>query len=140
MECGYARLTVFFEDPFWVGVYEREDGGRLEACRLVFGAEPRDYEVWTRFVEHWRELSFTAATAAEGRGAAQRNPKRARREAAKLLEQRGPGTKAQQALQRQREENKLARRAERRQRDEAEQARKFALRQQKKRARRRGHH
>ena len=51
-----ATLTILFEDPFWVGVYEREDGGRLEACRLVFGTEPRDYEVWTRFVEHWREL------------------------------------------------------------------------------------
>ena len=24
MECGYARLTVWFADPFWVGVYERE--------------------------------------------------------------------------------------------------------------------
>ena len=54
MECGYARLTVFFEDPFWGGVYEREDGGRLEACRLVSGTEPRGYEVWTPVVEHWR--------------------------------------------------------------------------------------
>ncbi|MCI7733698.1 MAG: YjdF family protein [Dysosmobacter sp.] len=23
-ETGYARLTVCFEDPFWVGLYERE--------------------------------------------------------------------------------------------------------------------
>ena len=30
MECGYARLTVWFADPFWVGVYEREAEGRLE--------------------------------------------------------------------------------------------------------------
>ena len=27
MECGYARLTVWFADPFWVGVYEREAEG-----------------------------------------------------------------------------------------------------------------
>ena len=33
MECGYARLTVWFADPFWVGVYEREAEGRLEVCR-----------------------------------------------------------------------------------------------------------
>jgi len=39
MECGYARLTVWFADPFWVGVYEREAEGRLEVCRHTFGAE-----------------------------------------------------------------------------------------------------
>ena len=33
MECGYARLTVWFADPFWVGVYEREAEGRLAVCR-----------------------------------------------------------------------------------------------------------
>lgn len=37
MECGYARLTVWFADPFWVGVYEREAEGRLEVCRHTFG-------------------------------------------------------------------------------------------------------
>ena len=46
MECGYARLTVWFADPFWVGVYEREAEGRLEVCRHTFGAEPKDGEVW----------------------------------------------------------------------------------------------
>ncbi len=39
-----SRLTVFFEDPFWVGLYEREDGGSYEVCRVVFGAEPKDKE------------------------------------------------------------------------------------------------
>ena len=24
-----VRLTVFFDDPFWVGVFERTDGGKL---------------------------------------------------------------------------------------------------------------
>ena len=38
---GYSSLTVFFEDPFWVGVYERTDGGRYEACKITFGAEPK---------------------------------------------------------------------------------------------------
>jgi hypothetical protein len=26
-------LTVFFEDPFWVGVFERIDDGKLSACK-----------------------------------------------------------------------------------------------------------
>ena len=37
-----GRLTVFFEDPFWVGVFERIESGRLSVCKVTFGAEPRD--------------------------------------------------------------------------------------------------
>ena len=39
METVVCRLTVFFEEPFWVGVYERVTEGRLEAARVVFGDE-----------------------------------------------------------------------------------------------------
>ena len=41
-----SSLTVFFEEPFWVGVYERQSGNRLEVCKITFGAEPKDYEVY----------------------------------------------------------------------------------------------
>lgn len=43
MECGYARLTVWFADPFWVGVYEREAEGRLE-CAAIPSAPSRRTE------------------------------------------------------------------------------------------------
>ena len=46
MDRGKAGLTVFFEGPFWVGVFERVEDGKLSVCRVVFGSEPRDYEVW----------------------------------------------------------------------------------------------
>ena len=39
------RLTVYFEDPFWVGVFEKIDNGKLSAAKVTFGAEPKDYEV-----------------------------------------------------------------------------------------------
>ena len=37
-----ARFTVYFEDPFWVGVIERVENGRLEAARIVFEMCIRD--------------------------------------------------------------------------------------------------
>ena len=46
MQKSRASFTVFFEDPFWVGVYEREEPGGLTACRVVFGAEPKDGEIY----------------------------------------------------------------------------------------------
>ena len=78
MECGYARLTVWFADPFWVGVYEREAEGRLEVCRHTFGAEPKDGEVWQWLLSAWRGLDFSPAVEAP-RGTVQRKPAPARR-------------------------------------------------------------
>ena len=31
------KLTVYFEDPFWVGVFERVEYNSLSVCRVVFG-------------------------------------------------------------------------------------------------------
>ncbi len=49
-----ASLTVFFEDPFWVGVFERIEDGKLSVCKVTFGAEPKDYDVLD-FVLHQTE-------------------------------------------------------------------------------------
>ena len=45
MERVSGRLTVCFEDPFWVGVFERIEDKKLSAAKVTFGAEPKDYEV-----------------------------------------------------------------------------------------------
>ena len=42
MDKVIGRLTVFFEDPFWVGVFERIENGRLSAAKVTFGAEPKE--------------------------------------------------------------------------------------------------
>ena len=137
MDTACSRLTILFEDPFWVGYFEREAGGKLEACKVTFGAEPRDQEVWAFVLRVWRELTFSPAVAA-GKTVRDGNPKRAQRLAAAHVE-KGVGTKAQQAIQLQREQNKQKRREEHRQKDEAEEERKFQLRQEKKREKHRGH-
>ena len=41
-----GKLTVFFEEPFWVGVFERVSDGNLSVCKVTFGAEPKDYEIY----------------------------------------------------------------------------------------------
>ena len=49
---GTSRLTILFDDPFWIGLYEREDDTEYSVCRIVFGAEPRDQEVYAYLLEH----------------------------------------------------------------------------------------
>ena len=104
-------LTVFFEDPFWVGVLERQTNGELQAARHVFGAEPAPAEVlefalclMNRLVE---QSSVALAVEAPERRAA--NPKRAARAASKALAQRGSSTQSQEALRIQLEQNKQIR-------------------------------
>lgn len=139
METGYANLTVRFEDPFWVLLYERGGGGTYEACKTPFGAEPKDQEVYAFLLENWRSLRFSSPVAAKGPFERKVSPKRARREAQRAVRPAAIDTKAQQALALQREEGKAARTRRSRAEREAEEERKFALRQEKRREKRKGH-
>ena len=40
-----GKLTVYFEESFWVGVFERIEDGKLSVAKATFGAEPKDCEV-----------------------------------------------------------------------------------------------
>ena len=133
-----SAFTVFFEDPFWVGLYERTEEGRYTVCRVVFGPEPKDYEVYDFLLKHWRQMPFSPGLEAAREGPQRKNPKRVQREIRRSLSSSPTGTKAQQALALQREENKQIRRTRSRAEKEAEETRKYALRQEKKRAKHRG--
>ena len=41
----FGRLTVYFEDPFWIGIFEHIENDKLSVCKVTFGAEPKDYEI-----------------------------------------------------------------------------------------------
>ena len=132
-----AKLTVYFDDPFWVGVFERIKGSKLSVCKVTFGAEPKDYEVWEFVLKHCCELKFSPAVETGVRQAAD-NPKRRQRNARKQLQRTGVGTKSQQALQMQLEQNKQERKVKSREQKLAEEERLFALKQQKKKEKHRG--
>ena len=130
MNSDLTRLTVFFEAPFWIGVFERFEGGTLSVCRITFGAEPKDHEVLSYVLKNYARLRFSPAVAAAVRQDAA-NPKRMQRQIRKASADRGVGTKAQQALQLQREEQKLERKTRTREQWDAEKQLKFDRRQQK---------
>lgn len=138
MDKTREMLTVYFEEPFWVGVFERISGGMLTVCKVTFGAEPKDYEVQAFILKHYSRLRFSPAVEIKVRSAAD-HPKRRMRNAKKQLEHSGVGTKSQQALQRQREESKIERRQCGKRQKEAEEQRKFDLKQQKRKEKHRGH-
>ncbi len=52
-----TRFTVFFEQPFWVGVFERIESGKLSVCKVAFGTEPKDGELWDFILKHYSKLN-----------------------------------------------------------------------------------
>ena len=134
-----ATLTILFEDPFWVGIYQRRRDGTYQVCKITFGPEPRDNQVYDLLLRHWHELRFTPPL--PDRAAAERriNPKRQQRAIHREVAPGLPGTKAQLALQAQREQGMVERTVQSRQQREQEAQRRYALRQQKRKEKRRRH-
>ena len=137
MDKVLGKLTVFFEEPFWVGVFERVSDGRLSVCKVTFGAEPKDYEVYDFVLKNYYWLRFSPAMAT-GVKEAGRNPKRVQREVRKQVKNIGIGTKSQQALKLQQEQLKTERKTVSREQREAEKQRQFELKQQKRKEKHRG--
>lgn len=139
MEQTASKLTILFEEPFWIGLYEREERGRYQVCKITFGAEPKDYEVYDFMLENWNRLRFSPSMNAAAIAEKRINPKRMQRQIHQQLQTTGVGTKAQQALKLQQEQGKQKRKALSREQREAEQKRRFALRQSKRKEKHRGH-
>lgn len=133
-----VKCTVFFEDPFWVGVFERNENGKLSVAKVTFGAEPKDCEILDFVLKHYYDLQFSPAVETVVKET-KKNPKRAQREVRKEMKKTGIGTKSQQALKLQQERNKQQRKVENRERNLVKAQRKFELKQKKKKEKHRGH-
>lgn len=135
-----GSLTVLFEDPFWIGLFEIIDQKGLRACKVTFGAEPTDKEVMEFIDKNWHRLQFSQAIKVSAESErAKVNPKRQLRETKKQMQSQGIGTKSQQALKLQQEQNKTERKQRSKAEREAEKQHQFDLRQAKKKEKHRGH-
>lgn len=138
MEKNITKLTVFFDYPFWSCIYERFSDEGLEVCKIVFGSEPKDYEVYEYLLRNWSKLRFTKSFKTEHKEKEYINPKRMQRMIKKQLGPNGMGTKSQQVLKQQHEENKQERKSISRKEKEIEKVRKFEMRQKKRKEKHKG--
>lgn len=94
-----SQLTVFFEDPFWIGIYEIKFDRTHQICKITFGKEPTDPEIYQALLTHYHHLHFIHhADNKRIRPSASVNPKRRQRLVNKLMKQSTSATKAQQIL------------------------------------------
>ncbi len=121
-----------------MGVFERIENGKLSVAKVTFGAEPKDYKVLELIYRNYYHLQFSPAVETVVKDT-RKNPKRAERDAKKQTLETGIGTKSQQALKLQQEQNKQERKIRSREQRDAENQRLFELKQIKKREKHKGH-
>ena len=46
-----ADLTVYFQDPYWVGEYKRISPGKIETSKVFFDYEPLTSQVYNYYLK-----------------------------------------------------------------------------------------
>lgn len=135
------KLTVLFDDPFWIGVFESIENGEYKVCKVTFGSEPKDEEVYELILKKFYRLNFSLPVLSDDfkLPAKKPNPKRLQRSIRKEVNVKGIGTKAQIAIQLQHEQSKIVRKQKSKEQKEQEEQRKFELRKKKKLEKHKGH-
>ena len=128
-----VKLTVYFENPFWIGIFERSIDEKLSVCKVIFGAEPKDNEIFEFALNRYSKLKYSPEIQYEKVFKEKVNPKRVQRDVKKQLNNNGVGTKSQQALKLQQEQNKTIKKMKTKEQKELEKEKLYSLKQQKKR-------
>ena len=133
-------FTVYFDDPYWVGIFELTVDECYSIARVVFGAEPSDAQILEYLSKNYpNQVRFTTSSEAQIQKPKNYvNPKRKQREAAQLLAQNGSSTKAQEALQQAYESRKQERQQEQKLLKEETERLKYLQKAEKKKQKKRG--
>lgn len=132
------NITVFFDGNFWVGVFEKEDEGYLQVSKVTFGQEPRETEVLELILNEFHKLRFSKPQK-ENILKKELSFKKKQKLIKKMQEEKGIGTKAQNALKLLQEEKKVERKTFNKKKSEEEKTLRFLQKQEKKKEKHRGH-
>lgn len=134
------KLTIFFENPFWVGVFESTENNLFKVCKVTFGSEPKDGEVYYFILRKFYSLNFSNALSVDKNIVNKKiNPKRLQRKIKKETNVNFIGTKSQIALKEQHKEVKTKRKLVSKEQKAEKIQRKFEIKQIKKLEKHKGH-
>lgn len=133
---GSCKLTVFFQNQFWVGIFEGESENEYSVARVVLGSEPTEAQLYEFILKNYNQIPFKKIQSQIFSTQKKTNYKRLQREVKKQQKEKGMGTKAQNAIKLQHESAKVERR---RKRKESERDKMYELKQMKKKEKHKGH-
>lgn len=133
------KLTILFDNPFWVGIFERREVSYYAVAKTIFGAEPSDQEIYQFILTSFDSLKFSTPRKDDGKVIKVKNYKRRYREVKNIIEKGTKVFKAQDAIRVELEKNKLERKKNRKEMERKKEEKKFNIKLLKKKAKHRGH-
>ena len=136
------QATIFFDQRYWVGTFERTDREGYSVARHIFGAEPTDPEVYEFVLTHYQELKFGELkefTLEIKRMNPKRMQREVRREMERIKETTKPSTFAQDYMREELEKKKLQKKRQSSAEKQTQKDEQFAIRQRKKKEKQKGH-
>ncbi|WP_349533310.1 YjdF family protein [Leuconostoc citreum] len=130
-------LTIIFDQPFYVGIFERKTGDVYEVSKINLGtSEPRDSLIYELLIENWHHVRFNTVNIANNEQIQKKiSPKRMQRLAKKALKL-GLSTKAVKLAQ---TAQKLEKKKHKSLRNQEIKEQRYLLSQKKKSEKHRGH-
>ncbi|MGR8861804.1 YjdF family protein [Leuconostoc citreum] len=137
---NFLSLTIIFDQPFYVGIFERRTGNTYEVSKINLGtSEPRDSLIYELLIENWSRVRFNTVNIANTERIQKKvNPKRMQRLAKKTLKS-GLSTKAQEAVKLAQTAQKLEKKKHKSLKKQEIKEQRYLLSQKKKSEKHRGH-
>lgn len=133
-----GSFSVFFEDPFWVGVFENYDNGILKVAKITFYKEPTERELQEFLIENYDKIKFFEQKDSIST-TKKMNPKRKLREAKKQMNNTYSISKSKDYISRQFELNKIDKKRNKSKEKKLLIEQKFSQKQAKRKEKHRGH-
>ncbi len=131
-------MRVLFEEPFYIGIFEKVENNKVYVAKVTFGKEPKDKELSVYLNENYYKLKWQISDEVVKDNEI-KNPKRKQREARKEMLKKIVGTKSQNAIKKQYEENKVINKKKVREDKEVLDKIKYELKQKKRKEKHKGH-
>lgn len=141
MKTYTIKVTVFLEDAFWIGLFERNDDEGYAVSRQIFGGEPTDAELYNFVLKHYDQLKFTQPHDFKlviKRKKFKRMQRDVRKEMQKVKKDSPKSTHAQEVLRIDLEKKKKRKKVISKTKKEEMLERKFNLKQEKRKKKHRG--
>lgn len=133
-------LHIFFEDPWWVGLFTITEGDTSKYCRVVFGQKPLDPELYDYINVMFNSLEFSDSIPLLPEKDLSKNPKIRQRQISKQLHDRSRPKASWEIIKEIIEQSKEnTRSSENRQRKADRNAFLFSVKQQKRKEKHKGH-
>jgi len=138
IKCVTSVFTVFFEDPFWVGILEENYNGINYMGKHIFGAEPSNSELLLFYVYEFENIKKIQISETDIK-TKKVNFKKSINKSKKTQNKIGVGTKSQNLFKKAFEETMNIKKKERKIDEIIYKEKKYIKKLEKKNERRKGH-